>query len=537
MRQRILGIDVGGYSIKVAEIERSFRTFELVGFYEQPILRGESGGGETGALQRLFEEYNLSTDFLYTALPGHLTALRLVELPFSNFKKVDTTIEFEMENYLPLPLEETVVDYQFVIQEKNSSKIMAAYARKGELIKFTNHFASAELDPRFVGAEAVEISNLLKLGVVVPEGSYAVVDIGYQKTNLYLFVSKTLYLTRSIMIGGRDLTHAVATTLTMSEPDAEKIKIEMGQLGPASETADAMTRQVAGALSKPLDDLLVQIKQTMLAFQQERGEVVQAVLLTGGSSRLRGIDQFFSQALRKNVSFLDCMDFAGNRLSDTGWCRPIAATSLSLAYRGVLGVGNKDLHFRRGEFAYRGEMKDLSSLIKEVAIQIGIITAFVLVTFLVSYLSLRGRIKEQETRIAKIAGEVLPDLPPKSLSNAKNVISVLAGRITEASEKKQKLDEETAISILDALKEVSEKLPAKDKIKVDIDDLMIASGRIKLTGRTDSFEAVDQIKGALSQSTAFQDVTTQNVRKGVGDEVKFDLSFELKIGEEEKDGA
>ncbi len=38
MLQRILGIDIGSYSIKVAEIERSFRSFELVGFYEQPIL-------------------------------------------------------------------------------------------------------------------------------------------------------------------------------------------------------------------------------------------------------------------------------------------------------------------------------------------------------------------------------------------------------------------------------------------------------------------------------------------------------------------
>ena len=59
MPQRILGIDVGSYSIKVAEIERSFRSFDLIGFYEQPIGAAPAAGGEAPpaemeALQRPF---------------------------------------------------------------------------------------------------------------------------------------------------------------------------------------------------------------------------------------------------------------------------------------------------------------------------------------------------------------------------------------------------------------------------------------------------------------------------------------------------
>mgnify|MGYP001605866582 CR=1 FL=1 len=88
----------------------------------------------------------------------------MIDLPFSNFKKIDSTIEFEVENYLPLPLEEVVVDYEILSSNKNDSKVLVSYVRKGELIKYLTLFSAIELDPQFIGAEPVEVPNLLKLG-------------------------------------------------------------------------------------------------------------------------------------------------------------------------------------------------------------------------------------------------------------------------------------------------------------------------------------------------------------------------------------
>ena len=51
------------------------------------------------------------------------------------------------------------MDYQILSQTKTTSKVLAAYARKGELIKFLNYFASADLDPRHVGAETAEMAK------------------------------------------------------------------------------------------------------------------------------------------------------------------------------------------------------------------------------------------------------------------------------------------------------------------------------------------------------------------------------------------
>jgi general secretion pathway protein L len=536
MPQRILGIDVGSHSIKVAEIERSFRSFQLVGFFEQPIVPYETLGKEgstTQALLRLFEEYNLAADLIYVALPGQLSAIRVVNLPFSEFKKIDQTIEFEIENYVPLPLEDLLIDYQILDATKTSSAVLVSYLKKSDFVKFLNMVSEANLDPRFVGSEPVEMANIMKLGVVPPEGAYAIVDLGHEKTNVMIFIGPHLQYARTIMLGGKELTHAIAESLNIPPAEAERMKVELGQVGGGLEGADATTQSVSEAIQRPLEELLLHLRQTFSAFQERKGEVVQALILCGGTSRLPGIDHFLSSRLRKNVSFLDCLDFPFNQLADSNWCRSIAATALSLAYRGVAGSGIKDIQFRRGEFAYKGEVREVIGLAKQAAVLIGVTLVMILGTFVLNYASLKGRAKNQLARIAAVASEALPEAPKKSLSSPTSILSMLTGKITEAEEKQKKVEEELKLSVLNILREFSSTLPAREALPIDVDDLSVVSKRIRVQGRTSSFEAVDQIKTALAKSKMFKNVATENVKKGVREEIRFSISVELSEGETE----
>src|SRR3990167_3738454 len=213
MPQTILGIDVGSYSIKVAEIERHRHDFQLVGFFEQPIVLYETLGQEgstTQALLKLFEEYNLSTQSVFTAIPGQLTSHRVIDLPFADFKKVDQTIEFEMEGHLPFPLEDLLIDYEFLKTAQKTSKagstVLVSYAKKSDFVKLLNILTGAEVDAHFVGSELVELANVMKLGVFQPEGAYTLLDIGHEKTNILIFMNAQLQFARTVMFGGRDLT-------------------------------------------------------------------------------------------------------------------------------------------------------------------------------------------------------------------------------------------------------------------------------------------------------------------------------------------
>lgn len=530
MAEKILGIDRGSYSIKVAEIERHMGKFELVGFYEQPILISENVSHEAASaqsLQRLFEEYNLKADHIYTALPGQLTANRVIDLPFSDFKKVDQTIEFEMENYIPLTLEEMLIDYIILNSSKTDSRVLVSYSTKSDFVQFLNFMNSSGIDPRFVGSETVEMANVMKLGVLQPEGAYAVVDIGYEKTNIVIFIGNQMQFSRTVMFGGKNITLAIAEALSVPFDEAERMKVEMGQLGHEADTADNTTRSISETIKKSMDDILLSLKQSFLSFQQTRGEVVQALLLCGGTSRLPGIDQYIENILHKNVSFLDCLDFPFNHLADSNWCRPVAATALSLAYRGILGSTIRDIQFRRGEFAYQGEVKDLVGIAKQVGVMVGIVLVFAGITFGASYVSLKGKAKTQMAKLTTSVQEALPDIPKKSLSTPNTILSTLTSKISETEDKKKKMEDEVSSSVLNVLKEISTTLPAKEEVILDIDEVNIASRRVRLQGSTASFEALDQIKAAIGKSKMFKNMTTENVKKGTKEEIRFILSFEV----------
>lgn len=84
------------------------------------------------------------------------------------------------------------------------------------------------------------------------------------------------------------------------------------------------------------------------------------------------------------------------------------------------------------------------------------------------------------------------------------------------------------------LREISAQVPARSEIRLDIDKLSIAAGKVSLGGATDSFEAVDRVKESLEKSELFQNVVIGNRSKGTQGEVKFMLSFEIKKPEEDQ---
>lgn len=129
--------------------------------------------------------------------------------------------------------------------------------------------------------------------------------------------------------------------------------------------------------------------------------------------------------------------------------------------------------------------------------------------------------------VAKMVKASVPDLPKTGASSASQALNVLNGRITAIDDKLKKVAGSGELSSLELLKTVSGAVPTRQELVVDIDDLNIAPERVRIEGRTISYEGVDKIKAAMEKVKYFKNVQTGNVRKGVRDEIKFSLSFDV----------
>jgi len=529
--QMILGIDVGSYSIKVAQIRRTFKSFELIKFYERQVVYTDVLTPEeatTAALRSIIEDNNLSWDNAIVGVPGQFVSSRLISLPFGNKAKIDQTIEFELENYIPFEIADIVADYHIIRASKDASKVLVLYTPTGQFVKYLTMLQSAGLDPRIVCSEGVELVNLVNLGMVPPEGVFAIADIGHKKTTITICRGKSLIYTRTIAMGGYHITEAIAKRLNIPFEEAEKLKIEMGQINLEEEQRlDELSKNVFTAIRQVCEDMVLHFRQTFFAYQDEEGEAVSGIYLAGGSSRLTGIDRFLSVRLRQNVAFLDCLEFHFSRLEASEVHVQLIPQALALALRGVAPAGLPEINFRKGEFVYKGDVKEIGGGIRRIAIAVGVVIALPVFYFGTQYFTLSRQLGELNKEVLSLVRQAIPDINVKKISNASSALSTVKARKTEVDDRLSKLTTAIGFSALDVFKEVSSAVPPREEVQLDMDDFNFNAGKIKMSGRTTSFEAVDKIKNSLEKTDKFKNVATGNVRKGVKDDIKFDITMEV----------
>lgn len=526
MPQVILGVDVGSYSIKIARAERGMGEFHLTDFYEIPVMAHEVLTPEQATealLNRFMQENQIQYDSIAASLSGLHCAFRTLEFPFTQTKKIDSAIEFELENYVPFPLEELCVDYVVLDKAENSSKALAVYTPKAELVKFLNILSTANADPRYVGVECLDLANLHLSGMLPPQGSYAILDLGHSKTNLCVMQGNKVRAVRTIAIGGKHITQAIAKAMKVDWAKAEEIKLKKGQISPF-ESGDAL-----GEIIQPIvSDLLTQVRQTLFALYEKGEKKIEAVYLCGGTSRLSGIDQYISTHLRLNVSPLDPLDYSFNKLTDSDSVRPIIAPALALVFRAVYPTKSISLNWRRDEFAYKRDIQAISGQFNQIGFAAAAVVLLGIIYFSVSLYMLSAREKKMDKSVSKILAQGIPNPPKKLPPGAQGAANYVNSKITEANERLKKMEGNSALSAFEILRLISSNLPPRQDIKLDIDDLNISSDHVRMEGRTVSYEKLNSIKEALEKVPNFKNVQTGNVRKGVQqDELKFSLSLDV----------
>ncbi len=530
MSQTILAVDPGTHSIKLTFAERSFGDFQITAFHEIPISDHELISHEhlvSVLLTRFFEENPIHFDTAITSISGLHISERLLEFPFSQLKKIDSAIEFELESYVPVPIEDLWFDYNVVDQIENFSKVLAVYTPKSEFVRFLNTLSQAKIDPRFVGAEALDLANLYHSGLLPPEGTYAILDLGHSKTNLCLMEGSRLKMARTLGLGGKAISQEIAKAFQIALDQADEMKIRSGQVS-AFESGD----RLAEVIQKVLDELLVQVKQTFFSYYEKGGKAVEAIYLCGGTSRLQGIDQYISTRLRINVAPLDLLDSSyAAKIEDIETIRPVVGASLAQIFRSVYPAKSIGLNFRRGEFAYKQDIQAISKNIWPWAKMAGVVTTLALVYFFTSLQVLGNR----EERLNKNVTEVLkgvPDLPKKNMASASSAIKIIDGKISDLNDQLKNFQQNSVPSALEVLRILSSSLPTRDELKVDVNDINISGVNqlmhIAISAKTDSYESIDKIEAAIKNIPKVQAVQRgKDAGKGSQGEVKFSISFDI----------
>lgn len=540
MGQKILGLDLGSYSIKGTLIERTWQDFSVLDYFERanesdPALNPFQQLNYN--LQKFLEEHPLPPDTLVMAsMPGHLLQYRILEIPLANSKKIEQAMEFELENYIPFDLEKVWFDYHVLSIEKGTSRILCAYTQLEDFKGILNVYLQNGLNPRQLSGDAADLVYLAHVAMLPQDGQYALVDFGHKKTSIVIMDGQRPRYIRSLVIGSNTITHAIAEHFAISEGEADLLKQEKAELhaGNSAALGEGEEAQFAKLVHDLVQHLIVNIRQTFAAYAEEhRDNQVQALYLLGGGSRLKGLQQALASNLKMNVTTLDSLAFTPHRLADPDKVMMSCPQSFATALKALNWPRQLHLNFRKADFAYRGDVEGLSYGVKRAAIWLAVILGIAIFHYEVSHFMLSRKVNSVRAEAKEVLGKDWASVTKGKGFSLNSALSMVGGKTAELQEKLASISgNKDELSPLLVLREISRQVPKKDQVKMDIDNLNITEDLVRIEGKTNSFEAVDLIKQSLAGSKYFHNVKMDNVAKGLRDEVKFTLSFDLKEKQE-----
>ena len=223
-------------------------------------------------------------------------------------------VRWEIKNHLPFPVETAEIVFHIVKEyvDDNVKRLdMMVAACPKQLIDRTLSIAErAGLQPIHLDVGPFALWNtLLVWNQLKKEETVALIDLGAEKTGIYIFKDRILQFSREVTPAGADITRAIMEGIgSEGDPEliferAEGLKQEMGI---PSETRQEGLRDKSTPLSKisflvrpVLERLSAEIGRSLDYYRaQFNEERIDRLLLTGGGANLKNIVSYLAGELR-----------------------------------------------------------------------------------------------------------------------------------------------------------------------------------------------------------------------------------------------
>jgi type IV pilus assembly protein PilM len=291
-----LGVDIGSYAVKIVRLEVGKDGIKVLGCGVEKVVEKNY----RDALSKAMVKAKVSPDQASVlSVAGQGVVSRYIELPLMNKSELESSMKFEIEKYVPFPVGEVSADYAVIHEMRDKAKMSVLIAAaKNELIsKKCNLAKEVNLNLKAIDLDCLALANFaVEVAGLRDKGSCSgIINIGKTASNINILVEGVPYLSRDIFIGGDDITKKMMEDLELEYAEAEKLKANPG----------AKKEALMSIWDPVLNNLSAEIRVSLDYFEARNNRAVGKIYITGGSSRLDGIEAYLKQLLSVEINKLD----------------------------------------------------------------------------------------------------------------------------------------------------------------------------------------------------------------------------------------
>lgn len=539
MAHRIVGIEIGSDSIRATFAETTFRSFSIVECREVAIpptsefpsiqlqTQANSNIPETESppsvkefpkaesdqddsaeeeipestneeekiepvpdfvfgLAKFLQSPGVHFDEASVTIPSRYVSNHIIELPFSDMKKIDQIIAVEIENFVPFNIDKMVLGYQIVEKTEAGSKILVSLVKKSDMGKFLERLAMAGIDPAVVDIGPNALSNAYKLFNPEPEQEAMILHVGHDQSDLTFLKGAVIVGVRSLPVG---LVH---------------LDVEDKENG--------------------LNPLSRKLRQTIQGIRLEQGLNLSALFLSGPFASNLEVTERLGQEIEVDIKLFEPFSAEFDKtVSDDDKTNAFFAKSLGIALRLTVEANKGQINLRKGNFFYKHAGGFFKQELKKLAIMGSILLLLLGYNLVYSHLQDREEAEAVRQQIIKVFSETFPG------ERVVNPVEQFKSNMEQVYKKYRLVGNlgDGDLKALDILKHISNSIPKT--ITLDIKKLDIQQDRVTMEGVTNNFEMVDKIENALRTFKGFKEIKKDTATKTANEAIKF--KFSIKISE------
>ena len=527
-KQIAFGLDVSDDSVRAAQFKGRNKKIRLVSLGEVKIPSGIVEDGKVTRTKALADAIKsllpntkprgIRAKNVICCLPESKVYTHILEIPKMSKDKLSEAIKWEIEEFIPLSVNQVYLDWEVVGEKEGKFKVLVAASPKNIVDSYLKTLEMAGLKVLALEMESRSLARVL-IEKTEKREIVLLVDIGGRTTNLTIFDGNAIQYSTTIPIAGGTFTRKIVTRLNVSVSHAEEMKKRCG-LDSRKEKG-----KVLAAIRDSVDEILREIKDTVEFYEAQSIEnnKIEKIILCGGSANMPKILEYFRSRLKYNIEIADPKKIIAlyiPKKTARYLTRDKAisfATCLGLALRGVTrDPVSKEINLIPQEWQKVYEERGIRRFISLITTVLILFGLFVTTSFIGSWFYLKNTNQRLLTQIEK-EKEIFEAKDPKHLREFAEDFNQRVAILSFLQKHKQYWS-----MLFVELKNLKPPGVEITKFSTDKKGKII---KINLEGRAFSRDDILQFKQNLEDSAMFEHIELPLSSLSVKENVIFEMNF------------
>ncbi len=291
----MLGIDISSSAVKLIELSRSGKKYQLESYHVAPLPEGSLQDTDVldpelvgESIKKVLKDSRTKSRICALGIPSSVAISKLITIAASTpASEMESSISLEAEQHIPYPLDEVNFDFEVIgpsttVPESLDVLLAATRTENVESRVAAAEIAGLTVDVVDLESHALQLLFSKLVADVDTDGVVGVVDFGASMTGLTLFENGKVIFSREQAFGGKELTEEIMQRYGLSFQEA----------GLAKKRGGLPEGYIPEVLDPFRDNMVRQVNRFLQFYYASTQQAkVSRLLLSGGSASIPGIDE------------------------------------------------------------------------------------------------------------------------------------------------------------------------------------------------------------------------------------------------------